>query len=287
MEKAKILVVDDSPFSVSVLRDIITDLGHQVIGEAGSLEETIEFVKNNTPDLVTMDITIPGTDGFECTREIHKINNDIKVIMVSSMKDDVIEKKAKQHKISGFVQKPVDPEELKTAIDSVLQDEKIFLELQNSYYNVFKESFLDNLNRFAKILPQVEECKNKSLEMNSRGVTVVVGIIGSCSGRMVLDMSHQTANKISNLVLKRETKNQDELMAFMGEFANVVGGNACSMLNRKNKLYNLRVAPPTVLHGESLTISNANIEVKSMVAQSELGEIQLNIGFKKGGYDGF
>lgn len=88
MGKTKILVVDDSPFQRVLLKDALTEHGFEVIGEAGSLEEVIEEVKRERPDAVTMDMTIPGTDGFECTREIHKIDKTIKVIVVSAMMDD-------------------------------------------------------------------------------------------------------------------------------------------------------------------------------------------------------
>ena len=94
MKDAKILIVDDSPFQIALLRDILTENGFDVVGEAQSLEEVISEVNRVKPDLVTMDMTIPGTDGFECTREIHKIDSNIKVIIVSSMMDDELIKKS-------------------------------------------------------------------------------------------------------------------------------------------------------------------------------------------------
>ena len=72
MKDINILIVDDSPFQIALLNDSLTESGFNVIGEAMSLEEVKIEVERLKPDLVTMDMTIPGTDGFECTEAIHK-----------------------------------------------------------------------------------------------------------------------------------------------------------------------------------------------------------------------
>ena len=71
MKKVNILIVDDSPFQIAMLREILTENGFNVVGEAQSLEEVKSETARLKPDLVTMDMTIPGTDGFECTKAIH------------------------------------------------------------------------------------------------------------------------------------------------------------------------------------------------------------------------
>lgn len=55
---------------------------------------------------MTMDMTLPGTDGFECTRTVHDIDKSIKVIVISAMMDDELIKEAKANKISAYIQKP-------------------------------------------------------------------------------------------------------------------------------------------------------------------------------------
>ena len=142
MKNVNIVIVDDSPFQIALLRDVLTENGFNVVGEASSLEETIEVVTNTKPDLVTMDMTIPGTDGFECTREIHKINSNIKVIIVSSMMDDEIVRKARKTHVSGYAQKPVDSEELTLLINRVMGDAELFLELEGFYSSVFQRSVI-------------------------------------------------------------------------------------------------------------------------------------------------
>ena len=64
MKKVNILIVDDSPFQIAMLREILTENGFNVVGEAQSLEEVKSETARLKPDLVNMDMTIPGTDCF-------------------------------------------------------------------------------------------------------------------------------------------------------------------------------------------------------------------------------
>lgn len=282
MEKVKVVIVDDSPFSINVIRDILEDKGFEVVGEAGNLQEVINVVQDTKPQLVTMDMTLPGTDGLECTREIHKIDEKIKVIVISSMMDEEILKKAKQSRVSGYIQKPIDPEELIDQIEKVISSDKIFKELEESYFNTFKEAFSGGVTRFTKTITTFDEDKKSNDVEVSRGISVVIGIIGNFSGRMIIDLANKSAENMAKAMLRRDPKNQEEILNVMGEFANIIAGNACSMMNRKNKVYGLRVAPPTIFYGESIKISKSKIDTLSVLTHTDFGEILLNVGFKRG-----
>ena len=282
MEKIKIVIVDDSPFQISILSDILNENGFQVIGSASSLEETRLVISELKPDIVTMDMTIPGTDGLECTRAIHNINPDIKVVIVSSMMDDEIVRKARKARVSGYIQKPVDSEELTLLINRILADKELFLELQGYYSEIFKESLNDVFNKLTKTIPEFISENHNNSQQSSRGVSIVMGIIGKYTGRMIFDMSYKTAQKMADAMMKRETESSEEVLNVMGEMSNMIAGNACSMINKRNKLYGFRVAPPTIFHGESINISKAEIEANfSAVANSMFGEIAISIGFNR------
>ncbi|SHI83124.1 Chemotaxis phosphatase CheX [Clostridium cavendishii DSM 21758] len=282
MKNLRIVIVDDSPFSISILKDILLDNEFDVVGEAGSLDETIAVVTETKPDLVTMDMTLPGTDGLECTRAIHEIDENIKVIIVSSMMDEEIIQKAKRAKVAGYVQKPVDADELVTAIKRVTAGNELFNELKDTYFTVFKEAISDAINRFVKASTAFgEDIKDNEIEA-SRGISVVMGIIGKYSGSVILDTSYETAESLAERILKRKVKNREEVLAALGEFTNIIAGNACSILNRKNKILGLRVAPPTIFHGSSINICKTISESTAAVANIEFGEIYLNVGFKRG-----
>jgi Response regulator containing a CheY-like receiver domain and an HTH DNA-binding domain len=283
MSSVNVVIVDDSPFQISILTDLLTESGFNVIGSASSLEEVIEVTKTLKPNLVTMDMTIPGTDGLECTREIHKIDPNIKVIVVSSMMDDEIVRKARKNHVSGYVQKPVDSEEITLLINRVMANEELFLELEGVYSKVFKEALLDLFNKLTKTVPEVTEENNIDVEKSSRGISVVLGIIGKCSGRMIFDMSFETAENIAKVLLKRDPKNSEEMLNVMGEISNMAAGNACSMMNKKNKILGLRVAPPTIFHGESINISKAELETTyTAEVKTAFGDMSINVGFGRG-----
>lgn len=282
MEKTRIVIVDDSPFSVTLLSDVLTERGFDVVGSAGSLEEVRTVVKEQLPDVVTMDMTLPGTDGLECTKAVRAIDEKIKVIIVSSMMDDEIIKKAKNAGAIAYIQKPVDPDEITTTIKRATASEELFEILKEEYYTTFKESFADTFNKIVKKIPKFKDEGVLLDSFTSRGISVVIGIIGKYSGTMIIDTSLEEAKQIARLALRREPKDDNEVIAMMGEFANIVAGNASSLLNRKNKLFGFRVAPPSIFYGDNLNITTTKIDSSSMVAFTDCGEILLNVGFKRG-----
>lgn len=278
----RIVIVDDSPFSIAIIRGILEDNGFNVVGHASSLDEVKNVVSEVHPTLVTMDMTLPGTDGFECTRAIHKINKDIKVIMVSSMMDDEIVAEAKTNRISAYVQKPVDPSELITAIKGILNFDELYRFLENECGIVFKESLLDCINKMTKTLITYKSEYPQNTDLESKGITIIVGIIGKFSGRMLIDLSIETAKKLIRAILKEDPKDINEITLGLAEFANIISGNASSTLNKMNSALSLRVAPPSILHGDNVIISPPDFKTVTAVAKTEFGDILLNVGFKRG-----
>ena len=277
------LIVDDSPFQIALLSDVLEEQGFEVVGQAMSLEEVKSEVKRTKPDLVTMDLTIPGTDGFECTKAVHDIDSNIKVIVVSSMMDEELINKAKKLGISGFIQKPVDTEELTLLINRVMADEDLFCELESLYIGAYTEATLNIFNRLTKTVPEITNISFENKEKTSAGISIVLGIIGKYSGRLIMDMSLETAEKFSECLLRRKAKNNEEVLNVVSEVANMLAGNGCSIINKKNKVFGLRVAPPTTIHGESINISKAELECNfSADIKSEFGDISLNLGFRRG-----
>ncbi|MBN7772799.1 response regulator [Clostridium aminobutyricum] len=282
MKDVKVVVVDDSPFSVAMISNILTEKGFEVIGSANSLSEAVEAVSNLKPDLVTMDMTMPEADGIECTKAIHEIDPELKVIVISSMMDEEIIRKARKAKVSGYLQKPVDGEELSLLIRRIMADQELFVELDQLYYTAFKEALTDTCNKFFKSVPQYENETTANDEQISRGISVVMGIIGKYSGRMILDMSHETAKNMAAALFKKEVLTDEQVINVMGEISNIIAGNACSMINKKNEIFGLRVAPPTVIYGESIKISKPKLDsVTSAKAETVFGEVYMNVGFNR------
>lgn len=283
MRDINVMIVDDSPFQITLLSDILKEKGFNVVGQAGSLEEVKTEVEKLRPDVVTMDMTIPGTSGFECTEAILQIDNNIKVIVVSSMMDDELIEKAKKIGVSGYVQKPVDGEELSLIIKRAVADDESFEELTQLYVDIFKEAGKNLLNRLTKTLPKMISESFDNTKSTNSGISIIIGIIGKYSGRFIFESSYNTAKALATELLRREPKDDTEVFNAISEVANMYAGNACSMLNKKNKIFGLRVAPATTIYGESISISKAELEVNySAKMDSKFGEFDIKIGFKRG-----
>lgn len=282
MKEIKVLIVDDSPFSVGMISNILTVEGFHVVGSANCLKEAEAAVIELKPDLVTMDMIMPGADGITCTEAIHKIDPNIKVIIVSSMMDDEIVRRAKKVKASGYIQKPVDADEIALLIKRVMAEEELFDELESLYYDAFKESLTITLNKFFKEVPGFREELKVNDEKNSRGFSVVMGIIGKYGGRMLLDMSGETARKMAGYLIKEDELSRDIVVNVIAEISNIISGNACSMINKTNNVFGFRVSPPTAVYGESIKISKAELNtVSSVIAETSFGDLYMNIGFSR------
>lgn len=115
----KVLIVDDSKFIISEIKDIVTKLGYEVVGTAGTGEEGIKLFSELKPDIVTLDIIMPGIDGVETAQEIFKINPDAPIIMMSSLCDDETLEEIKAAGVKYWSVKPVDGPALEKILKKV------------------------------------------------------------------------------------------------------------------------------------------------------------------------
>jgi CheY-like chemotaxis protein/DNA-binding PadR family transcriptional regulator len=119
MIMSKILVVDDEAIITMQLEERLSAMGYTVVGMASSGEDAIEKVRRLIPDLVLMDIVMPGKlNGIEAAKTIAEI--DIPVVFVTSYADDAIIEKAKQVRPYGYIVKPFNELEIKAAIEVAL-----------------------------------------------------------------------------------------------------------------------------------------------------------------------
>ena len=114
-----ILIVDDAAFMRTVLKGILVPNGYNVIGEAENGNVAIQKYKELSPDIVTMDITMPDMDGLEALKEIKKINPNAKIIMCSAMGQQAMVIEALQNGAKDFIVKPFQPDRVLTAIKKV------------------------------------------------------------------------------------------------------------------------------------------------------------------------
>lgn len=103
-----ILVVDDAAFMRMKLKDILEKNGYNVVGEAENGLEAVSLYQDLSPDLVTMDITMPEMDGIDALKKIREIDSSAKVIMCSAMGQQGMVMDAIKAGAIDFIVKPFD-----------------------------------------------------------------------------------------------------------------------------------------------------------------------------------
>ncbi|MBC8015220.1 MAG: response regulator [Sporomusaceae bacterium] len=117
---ARILVCDDSAFMRMMLKKVLIDNGHEVVGEAGDGMEAVQLYRQHKPDLATMDITMPKMDGIQAVAHIHEENPLARIIMVTALGQRAIITDALRAGASDFIVKPFDAEQVIATIKKVL-----------------------------------------------------------------------------------------------------------------------------------------------------------------------
>jgi two-component system chemotaxis response regulator CheY len=115
-----VLVCDDAVFMRTLLSDILSQSGFEVIGEAETGVEAIERYKQLRPDLVTMDIVMPDMGGIDAVREITKFDSEARILMCSAMGQQALVVEAIQAGAKDFVVKPFQPSRVLEAVQRVM-----------------------------------------------------------------------------------------------------------------------------------------------------------------------
>lgn len=129
MEKITILIADDHTLireSWAMLLNSVS--GFRVVGQAGSGEEAIELAKNLRPNVVVMDINMPGMSGFEATAQIRKFSPGSKILGVSLHTQPAYARKMIQVGAMGYVTKNSSQEEMIKAILEINSNRKYICE---------------------------------------------------------------------------------------------------------------------------------------------------------------
>jgi DNA-binding NarL/FixJ family response regulator len=210
MSHIRVLVVDDHAL---VRLGLMTLLGDhpsiEVVGEAGNAAEAVQQVEGLQPDIVLMDIRMPGEGGIEATREITSRFPKTRVIMLTSFTDDELVMRAIQAGASGYVLKQADNEDLLRAISAVSRGEalldtattaRLLDQMRTLSQRIEQDAFQDLSERELEVLAEL-----------ARGKTNAE--IGS-----VLFLSEKTVrNHVSTILEKLHLNNRVELATYAVE----------------------------------------------------------------------
>lgn len=129
MDKLRVLLVDDHEVVRLGIRALLNQSeGFEVVGEASNARESIELTAEIMPDIVLMDIRLPGMSGIEACEEITQKNKDVKVVMLTSYAEDEMLFAAIRAGASGYLLKQISSEDLIRSLNSVARGDAALLD---------------------------------------------------------------------------------------------------------------------------------------------------------------
>ncbi len=205
MDSIRILIADDQTITRSGLQTMLaTQENMQVIGEARNGQEVVALAESLQPDVVLMDMRMPGINGIEATRRIHRTSPHIRILVLTVFDDDTLVFPVIRAGASGYLLKNTEQDELLRAIRTVANGGAIFSPgiaqkvlgyLNAPQPNVPQESFDELTPREREILELIAQGKT-----NPEIATT-------------LNLSSKTvSNYISNVLLKLHAADRAKLM---------------------------------------------------------------------------
>ena len=276
------MVVDDSKISRMMISSMLAKTNFEVCAMAENAATAIDLYAKTRPDVVTMDMNLPDADGIECSRRIHAIDSNCRIVMISAMKDAKLIMHGRLAGISSFLQKPVSTNELLDTLMILCQDHiGINTVYRDSYVTTYAKVLEETLQQIAglKAEIQVQEDGEAALELD--GVAVIVGIVGEPKGRAAFYMDTATMQRFAEKVLQEDRVSEAEALAAVEESGNIIAGHGISRINDVIKDREMRLTPPGIISGTNIKLSNPDLISFNIKAKTELGDIFMNVGFAR------
>jgi DNA-binding NarL/FixJ family response regulator len=203
----KLLLVDDHELVRLGLKSLLSNYpDYQIIAEAGTADEAVAEAKKHRPDVVVMDIRLPGRNGIEATREIMEALPDTKVIMLTSFAEDELLFDAINAGAFGYVLKQIGSDDLVNALDKIGRGESLLdPALTQKVFQRVRENARRNADEFFAALTDQEL---RILVLISSGMTNK-----EIAGEVFL--SEKTVrNYVSSILSKLQLKTRAEAAAY-------------------------------------------------------------------------
>ena len=126
MSAPRVVVVDDHPLFRSGLRLLLEDLGLAVVAEAADGAAAVEQALAHRPDVVVMDLHMPGVNGVEATRQITSAAPAVRVLVLTMVEDDAMLFAALRAGAAGYLLKGAGPEQVERAVRGVAAGEAVY-----------------------------------------------------------------------------------------------------------------------------------------------------------------
>ena len=119
-EKLKVLIVDDSNMIVKTIQKHLSKYDIDIVGSANDGKTALEVFKKTSPEIVTLDITMPEMDGLTVLEKMLEINNEAKIIIITALNDKITKINAIKMGAKAFLDKPFTEERLSEVMEDIL-----------------------------------------------------------------------------------------------------------------------------------------------------------------------
>ena len=119
----RILIVDDSFYMRTMLKNMLTDAGYEVVGEAANGAQAVEMAASTNPDLITLDVILPDNTGLDVLKSLRQTQPNAKVVMCSAVGQEVIVTEAIENGALAYIVKPFSEEKVLEIVGSALQND--------------------------------------------------------------------------------------------------------------------------------------------------------------------
>lgn len=210
MSTTRVVLVDDHEVVRLGLMTLINDQEDlQVVAEAGDAVEAMRVVEDHRPQVVLMDLRLPGKGGIEATREITENFPETRVVVLTSFADDDLVVQAIRAGAAGYILKQVGNDELLRAIRAAARGESVLDPSTTSRL----------INRVRALEREVDQ--NAFRELSPREIDVLRELAGGSSNPEIgeaLNLSEKTVrNYVSNILQKLQLSNRVELATYAVE----------------------------------------------------------------------
>ena len=208
MKEINVIIVDDH----QIIRDgikamFMTNNNIEVIGEAGDYDELMQLLRSDIPDVIILDITLPGKSGVEITAELKNKNPETKILILSSNTDEDNIVRAIQAGANGFLPKDTSKEEFIEAINLVNANEEYF---GANLSKIIYKSYMHHVKTKNDAKPDVE--------LSEREVEIVQMLSDGLSSKEIgckLFISPRTVESHkANILDKLNLKNNAEIIKY-------------------------------------------------------------------------
>ena len=207
MAEIRVLLADDQQLmreGLRVLLDLTPDI--RVVGEAGNGAEAVERVQALQPDVVLMDVRMPGLDGVAATRRLHKACPDVKVIILTTFDDDEYVFEGLRAGAVGYLLKDVPSEQLAEAIRAAARGEA-FIQPSVARKVVAEFARLTEREHRRREQPLVEPLSARELEVLA---LVAEGLSNREIGERLFITPGTVKNHVSNVLAKLEVRDRTQ-----------------------------------------------------------------------------